>query len=314
MNNSNGLGCQIVAIGEPMVEFSAIPGEASRYLRGFGGDTMNALIAAVRHGASAAYVSRVGADEFGQSILNLLDAEGVDRSAVKTDTDAPTGCYFITHGSAGHEFSYRRAGSAASRMTPGDVPPGLLGGVKFLHASGISQAISASACDAVFAAMEQARADGTAVCFDSNLRLRLWPLARARAVIEAAAGQSDYFLPSLEDAALLSGVNDPDAIFDWALRLGAKNIALKLGPGGVLAGDANTRTRLAGHDIRLLDATGAGDCFAGSLLARLAAGDSFLAACRYANASAALTCEGLGAIAPIPSASRVLERLGQSGS
>lgn len=302
----------IVSIGEPMVEFNALPADPQKYLRGFGGDTMNALIAAARHGARTAYVSRVGDDEFGRSILSLLVAEGVDTTGVEVDTSAPTGCYFITHGPEGHEFSYRRAGSAASLMTPKTLPLDLLAQVRYLHASGISQAISATACDAVLAAVSRARSGGAKFCYDSNLRLRLWPLPRARAIIEATAAQSDYFLPSLEDARVLSGRNDPESVFDWALGLGAGHVALKLGPDGVLAGTARDHRHIPGLSVNAVDATGAGDCFAGSLMARLAAGDDFYSACRYANASAALTCEGFGAVAPIPSPAAVIARLQRS--
>lgn len=299
----------IVSIGEPMVEFNALPADPQKYLRGFGGDTMNALIAAARHGARTAYVSRVGDDEFGRSILSLLADEGVDTSGIQIDGAAPTGCYFITHGPAGHEFSYRRAGSAASLMTPQSLPLDLLADARYLHSSGISQAISTTACDAVLAAIAHARSAGAKICYDSNLRLRLWPLPRARAITEATAAQADYFLPSLEDARVLSGRDDPNAVFDWAVGLGAGHVALKLGPDGVLAGTGQERRHIPGLAVKAVDATGAGDCFAGSLIARLAAGDDFYSACRYANASAALTCEGFGAVAPIPTPATVAARL-----
>lgn len=290
----------VVCLGEPMVEFSQIPGDPGKYLHGFGGDTMNAAIAARRHGAAAGYITRLGDDEFGRQLLALWQAEGLHVDGVAIDPDAPTAVYFITHGAAGHVFSYRRAGSAASRMRPADLPLDRIAAAHFLHTSGISQAISGSACDSVFAAIEHARAAGVRICYDSNLRLKLWPLARARAVIQATAGMADYFLPSLEDAKVLSGLETPEAILDWALHLGAKHVALKLGPDGVLAGDGRRRERVRGHVIRCVDATGAGDCFAGSLLARLAAGDDFWTGLRYANAAAALTCTGYGAVAPLP--------------
>lgn len=290
----------VVGFGEPMVEFSQLPDAPDRYLHGFGGDTMNATIAARRHGARVAYFTRLGDDEFGRQIRQLLEREEVDARFVSTDPEAPTAVYFVTHGPSGHVFSYRRAGSAASRMRPVDVTADCLQEARYFHTSGITQAISDSACDAVFAALDLARRHGTRVAYDSNLRLKLWPLSRARAVISATAAIADYFLPSLEDAEVLSGLNEPDAIVDWALCLGARHVALKLGPGGVIAADAQGRVRLPGHSIRFVDATGAGDCFAGSLLARLAAGDDFRTACAYANASAALTCEGYGAVAPLP--------------
>jgi 2-dehydro-3-deoxygluconokinase len=49
-----------------------------------------------------------------------------------------------------------------------------------------------------------------------------------------------------------------------------------------------------------VDATGAGDCFCGACLARIAAGDGLADAARYANAAAALSTTGFGAVAPVP--------------
>lgn len=295
----------IACLGEPLYEFSQIPGEERRYLQGFGGDTMNAAIAAARQGARVACITHLGDDLFGRQFLDLWRAEGLDASGVRIDPQAPTAVYFITHTAAGHEFSYLRAGSAASRMRPEDLPRALITGARYLHTSGITQAISASACDSALAAMEMARAANVKVCFDSNLRLRLWPLARARAVIAASIALSDYFLPSLEDAIALCGFEAPDDIVDWCHAHGARHVALKLGAQGVLASDGRERRRLPGRRVECVDATGAGDCFAGALLARLSVGDDFWAALRYANAAAALTTTGYGAVAPLPRPAQV---------
>src|SRR5687768_3183801 len=132
----------IVSIGEPMVEFNQTRSGEKTYLQGFGGDSSNMIIAAARSGARAAYVTRVGDDEFGRMFLALWKKEGVDTSGVIIDREAPTGAYFVTHGPQGHAFSYLRAHSAASRLRPGDLPD--LTKATFVHASGISLAISQS--------------------------------------------------------------------------------------------------------------------------------------------------------------------------
>jgi 2-dehydro-3-deoxygluconokinase len=152
----------------------------------------------------------------------------------------------------------------------------------------------------VFAAMEAARGAGVTITYDSNLRLRLWPLARARAVIRATITLADYFLLSMEDAEALCGERDADAILDWCHEAGAKVVALKLGAAGVVGSDSKRREKVAGHAVNCVDATGAGDCFAGALLARMAAGDDFWEGLRYANAAAALATTGFGAVAPLP--------------
>ena len=297
----------IVAIGEPMIEFNqTVPGEP-RYLQGFGGDTSNFAIAAARQGARVAYVTRLGDDPFGRMFLNLWHNEGVDTSGVAIDPDAFTAAYFVTHNENGHEFSFLRAGSAASRMTARELPLGLIQGARFLHVSGISQAISGSACDAVFAAIEAGRRGGAAVSYDSNLRLKLWPIARARAVICETIRLSDYFFPSLDDAQALARRQDPEAILDWCFHHGARAVLLKMGEEGVLVAPTPDapRVHVPGHAVAAVDATGAGDSFAGALLARLAAGDELLAAARYANAAAALKTMGFGAVAPIPTPAQV---------
>ena len=291
----------LVALGEPLVEFNQVrPEEPTGYRQGFGGDTSNTAIAAARLGAQAAYVTRLGDDAFGRMFLGLWRREGVDTSGVGIDPDAPTGIYFVTHGAHGHEFSYLRAESAASRMRPGDLPQAVIQSAAVLHVSGISQAISASACDTVFAAIDTARGAGARISYDSNLRLKLWPLARARAVITATIGLCDWFVPSLEEAAQLSGASDPRAILDWCHAAGASVVALKMGAAGVWVSTASSREHVAGHRVHAVDATGAGDCFDGAFARRLIAGDPPLAAARYANAAAALATTGYGAVAPLP--------------
>jgi len=294
----------VAALGEGMVEFNQTTAGEPAYLQGFGGDTSNAVIAAARAGARCAYLSRVGRDPFGQSLLALWSGEGIDTAGIDLDTEHPTGIYFVSHGASGHEFSYVRAGSAASRMTAswlnGAQVKGILQASKIVHVSGISMAISSSACDTVFAAMQLAHEAGALVSFDANLRLKLWPLARARACIKEAISMSNFFLPSLEDAISLCGRDEPDRIVDWCHTLGAKAVVLKQGHGGALASDGSRRECIAGHPVRLVDATGAGDCFGGNLLARMAQGDSLFAAARYANAAAALAIQGFGAVAPLP--------------
>ncbi len=294
----------IIALGEPMIEFNQARADAPEsYLRGFGGDTSNMAIAAARLAGDAGrvgYVTRVGDDAFGRMLSELWQREGVDTRGVTVDPVAPTGVYFVTHGARGHEFSYLRAGSAASRMTPEALPREVIAGAAILHVSGISQAISASACDTVFAAIELAEASGARISYDPNLRPKLWPLARARAVIMATIAQCDWFLPSRDEARTLSGYDDAEAIIDWCHALGAPVVALKCGPEGVVVSDGRRSETIAGHRVECVDATGAGDCFDGAFAARSHAGDSPFDAARYANAAAALATTGFGAVAPLP--------------
>ena len=301
----------IVALGEAMVEFNQTQAVPPLYLQGFGGDTSNAAIAAARAGARVAYLSRLGTDRWGECLMDMWQRENVDVTAVLRDTQAPTGMYFVSHDAQGHHFSYARAGSAASRMLPQDVAhwQDAIASSQWLHLSGISLAISSSACDTAFAAMQHARSVGTRVALDSNLRLSLWPLDRAQACIRHAASLCDVFLPSLEDMTALTGLTQAQDIIGWSHAQGAAQVVLKLGADGALASDGQTQRMVPGHSVSAVDATGAGDCFAGNLLARLSAGDSLWDATAYANAAAALSVQGYGAVAPLPRNEAVLNLL-----
>ncbi|HYE40865.1 MAG TPA: sugar kinase, partial [Ramlibacter sp.] len=238
----------ILALGEPMVEFNQTGEGAGRmYLQGFGGDTSNAAIAAARQGASVGYISAVGDDVYGGMLRALWQREGVDASGVRTDAAAFTAVYFVTHDAQGHHFSFFRQGSAASRMRAQDLPRERIAGARVLHLSGISAAISDSACDTCFAAVEMAKAAGVRVSFDTNLRLKLWPIARARAVTRELIRLSDICLPSLEDIQAVSGLEDADALVDFCHGLGAGTVALKLGAQGALVSDGERRWRLPAH-------------------------------------------------------------------
>lgn len=298
----------VLALGEAMVEFNQTQHEPPIYLQGFGGDTSNAAIAAARAGARAGYLSRLGQDHWGELLMQLWAREGVDTRGILRHAQAPSGVYFVSHDERGHHFSYARAGSAASRMQPADVAgtwSGLIGQSQWLHLSGITLGISPSACDTAYAAMHAARAQGTRVAFDSNLRLSLWPLDRARACIAQAVRLCDLFLPSLEDMQTLTGLQEPDAVIDWGHAQGASQVVLKLGAQGAIVSTGQARTRLPAWPVSVLDATGAGDCFAGNLLARLCRGDPLLQAALYANAAAALSVQGRGAVQPLPTAQAV---------
>lgn len=289
---------ELLCLGEPLLEFNQQPD--GRFLMGHGGDTSNCAIAAARSGASVGVITALGQDAFGDSFAALWAENGVAADLVRRRADAATGVYFVTHDENGHAFSYLRAGSAASRFGPADLDPGAIRAARCLHLSGITLAISDTSCDAAFAAIETAREAGVTVSFDTNLRLKLWPLARARAMIGAAVAMCDIALPGLDDARQLTGLTAPEAIAEQYLKAGARIVALTLGAEGTLVATPERVERIAAFRVEAVDATAAGDTFDGAFLAEwLRRGDPFAAA-RFANAAAALSTRGYGAVAPMP--------------
>jgi 2-dehydro-3-deoxygluconokinase len=297
----------IVCLGEPMVEFTRIEDPEGRliFLQGFGGDTSNCAIAAARQGARVGYVTALGTDRFGDMYMDLWRAEGIDTSGVARDPTAPTAAYFIEPVAEGRDYTYYRKGSAASRMTPDSLPEKTIARARYLQTSAINQAISQSAREATARACKLAHEVGAKVAYDTNLRLNLWSLEQARAVIHETAGQADILLPSLDEARILTALNTPEEIIAFYLALGPEVLALKCGEAGAMVAAGGRIEKIPPLTVITADTSGAGDTFDGSLLARLAAGDDPFDAARYAVAAAGLSTTGYGAVTPIPDAKAV---------
>jgi len=296
----------VLCLGEALIEFNQIPDDTNNtYRSGFGGDTSNTAVAVARQESSSGFLSKVGNDPFGIKLLELWKREGVDCTYVLQHPEFPTGIYFVTHDENGHHFSYYRKGSAASQMTPEDVTADVVSQSKVLHLSAITQAISASSRETAFAAIHQARKSGVKISYDTNLRLKLWPLNQARDVINQVVPMCDVLLPSLDDVTSLTGLQEPKKIIDYYLKLGAKLVVLKQGEQGVLVADGHNESCISGHAVKTIDATGAGDTFDGAFLSEWIRSNAPFKAAEYANAAAALSTTRYGAVNSIPNRTEV---------
>jgi 2-dehydro-3-deoxygluconokinase len=301
----------LIAIGEPLLELNAQErgrlSTVTTFRRGFGGDTSNTVVAAARLGGRAGYWTRLGEDEFGAAFLDLWAREGVDTARVVTEPGAFTGIYFVaTHEDGGHEFTYYRAGSAASRLSPADVDEEQLADARVLHSSGVTQAISVSAMRTTLAAFAAARRRGLTVSYDANIRLKLQPVARLRETFEETVPATDIVLCSDEDLGHLYGDRAVDDVADALLQQGPQVVVVRGGARGSAAwtrdGDAAAEPS---WEVDVVDATGAGDAFNAGFLLRWLAGAQLAEVLAFANAVGALATTGHGAVAPLPNAARV---------
>jgi len=294
----------IVSLGEPMVEFNSEaiggPRSGSLFSAGFGGDSSNFAVAASRLGGRVGYLTRVGADPFGAMLQQLWHDEGIDASHVVIDERHPTGLYFILRHGAMTEFQYRRSGSAAAHLTPTDIPVGWIEQAKLLHVTGITQAISPTAQDTVFEAIERARSADTTVTYDPNIRPALWPLHTARALARYTIPLCDVVLPNLDEGRMLTGYEEPRAITQELLSFGARMVVLKMGGSGAVVATADNYIPVPTREVVAQDPTGAGDTFDAGFAVALVEGRSAAEAARFAAAAASRVVQGLGAVSPIP--------------
>ena len=169
---------ECLTLGETMAAFTPDRMGPLRYVQNYGirvaGAESNTAVGLAKLGVSAAWVSRLGADEFGQYIRNQLRAEGVDCSGVKFDLDHRTGVMFKQTSSGETSVFYYRADSAASHLDPRDLDEGTIRGCRILHLSGITPVLSESCRRTVEAAIEMAKRNGVKISFDPNIRKKLW--------------------------------------------------------------------------------------------------------------------------------------------
>ncbi|MET9428857.1 sugar kinase [Streptomyces sp. NPDC003036] len=200
----------VVCLGESLVTFlPSRPGrlaDVPSFTRAIGGAESNVACALAAAGHRVRWVSRVGADAFGDHLVAAIAAYGVDTGAVRRDPHRPTGVYFRTatdRADQEHEVVYYRAGSAASAMSPQTVAYDDLHSARVLHLSGITAALSAG-CLALLRDLTRRRPGRPLVSFDVNHRPAL--SADPEVLLELAGGADLVF------------VGEDEAEAAWGLR------------------------------------------------------------------------------------------------
>jgi 2-dehydro-3-deoxygluconokinase len=302
---------EVVIIGEPLVEFSAVEPltRAGTFHLSFSGDALNAAVAAAAAGARVALVTRTGEDEFGERLIEFAAGHGIDTRWMWRGP-GHTGAYAVGADPAGERaFAYMRSGSAASRLSPGDVASAPVAQAKVLLLGGITAALSDSCAAAVVHAAKEARG---AVVYDPNFRGRLTSGRAAREMLAKVAPYAALVVPSCPaDTVALLGTTEPERAATACLELGAAAVAVTRGAEGVYVATGSERLEVpAVQAPAVVDATGAGDAFAGALAARLARGASLVDAVRGGAAAAALSLGGQGGTGRVATAAEIERLLG----
>ncbi|MBC2868298.1 sugar kinase [Streptomyces mexicanus] len=250
----------VAALGESMVTFlPSRPGrlaDVPSFDRGIGGAETNVLCTLAAAGHSARWVSRVGADGFGDHLVETIGACGVDVRFVGRDPHRPTGIYFRTAGDRAtdaHEVAYYRAGSAASAMAVGTVDAEALGACRVLHLSGITAALSADCLD-LLRELTAPRPDRPLVSFDVNFRPGLWHDGAGPEVLLELARRADLVFVGDDEARAAWGLDGGQEILR-ALP-GPRTVVVKRGAAGATAydrGDARPRELKATDDATAPD-------------------------------------------------------------
>ncbi|KAK8561036.1 hypothetical protein V6N13_026466 [Hibiscus sabdariffa] len=341
----------VVCFGELLIDFVPTVGgvslaEAPAFKKAPGGAPANVAVGISRLGGSSAFIGKVGDDEFGYMLADILKQNNVDNSGMRFDQSARTALAFVTLRADGErEFMFFRHPSADMRLHESELNTNLIKQAKIFHYGSISL-IEEPCKSAHLAAMNMAKRSGSILSYDPNLRLPLWPSAEAaRKGIMSIWDQSDLIKVSEDEITFLTGGDDAyddNVVMKKLFHPNLKLLVVTEGSAGcryytkVSISFALNRSnlyekktgyrpiyplqafkgRVPGIKVKAVDTTGAGDAFVSGLLTCLSSDvklfqneERLREALRFANGCGALTVTERGAIPSLPTKTAVLDAL-----
>jgi fructokinase len=249
-----------LVIGEALVD---IVREADGTVREHaGGSPTNVAVGLARLGHDVELATRIGSDERGRLITDLLAAEGIalaDGSVVEAPTSVAE-AVLDGHGAATYRFDIAW-----------DLPsPVFADGVGHIHTGSIA-AMLAPGADRVLAAVREAREHCT-ISYDPNARPSLMGDAEAaRRQVEQLVALSDVVKASEEDLAwLYAGASVPEVLRRWGTLGAALTVVTRAGEGAVVGlSTTGEVVSVAAPPVDVVDTVGAGDSFMSGLLSGL---------------------------------------------
>jgi sugar/nucleoside kinase (ribokinase family) len=254
-----------------------------------GGCALNTASALVRLGLEAAVVGKVGADPFGDFILQLLDERGVDRRGVLQDSAVSTSATVVLVDSAG-ERTFLHLPGANGYLTREELDEDALFSGRALHVAGalVMAELDGSPTAGV---LEEAKARGLTTSLDT-----VWDATGRWERLLPSLPHLDLFVPSLAEGSAISREPEPASVAAWLRDRGVATVALKLGAEGCFVASEEFEGFVAAPAVEAIDGTGAGDAFAAGILYGHLAGWPLERTAALANAAGALAATAVGAV------------------
>ena len=251
-------------------------------------------VQAARLGLKTAAIGSVGADAFGDCLLQQLRADGVSTAGLRQLPDQPTGVAFVSYQADGSRSFVFRLG-AGGHIKADMLLPELFEGPRCFHIMGSTLSMSAEVLEVCRLALQMALDAGALISFDPNLRPELLPPHKARVAFADFVSAADILLPTEAELLQLCETDTVEqAVSDLRAQQPERLIVVTRGAAGCTVYSADGAVDAPGYPAAEIDPTGAGDCFDAGFLSELLSGESALDAARLANACGALTVSAKG--------------------
>jgi sugar/nucleoside kinase (ribokinase family) len=244
-----------------------------------GGCAANTAAGLAKLGVEAQLVASVGQDALGDAALADLQAAGVGLDAVVRTREAPTSSSIVLVSSSGERsFFYRKGGN--ERLTDVDVTDGLFSAAQLVHVGGAMKLLSLDLARLT----RRAKSFGCITSLDTD-----WDVhGRWMQTLENVLPTLDYLLTNEEEAAMLSGRQDPRDAARELLARGPQAVVVKRGDRGAMLAASDGVREFPTYPVTVVDTTCAGDGFTAGFLLGVCRGWTLDGSMRLANAAGAL--------------------------
>lgn len=258
-----------------------------------GGCAVNTGVTLKKLGVETGIIGKVGNDSLGRFLIGRLKNEGLDISGIKVSKTASTsGTAVLVH--ADGERSFIHSIGANADLTIDDADASFIRNFDIFHIAG---AFLMPGFDGppMARALKNAKQQGLTTCLDT-----CWDATgKWMELLKDSLPHVDYFLPSIEEAKMLTGMDKPEDISHFFFDRGVKNVCLKMGHAGSFAANAGESHFFDALKIDVVDTTGSGDGYVAGFIAGLVRGFSFEKCGMMANLVGAKTATSVGATSGI---------------
>lgn len=315
----------LYSIGEVLIDFMPLQkGRALKDVVSFerapGGAPANVAAAVAKFGAPASMITKIGADAFGDFLLNQLEDAGVKTDKIMRTNEANTGLAFVSLREDGErDFSFYRNPSADLLLSENEIDENWFQEGDILHFCSVDL-VESLMKQAHVKAIQSANSKGSIISFDPNVRLPLWnnPEDCRNAILEFIP-MANIIKISDEELEFITGISNIEEAIASLFVGNVKAVIFTKGSKGADLYLKDKKFESSGYQVDVQDTTGAGDAFIGGVLYQLLdkntnRQDLVIKLEKYhqeillfANASGALTTTGKGAISSIPKKEEISE-------
>jgi len=303
----------VTAMGELLIDFACREVDAAGYptmKANPGGAPGNLLAALNQYGCRTAFIGKVGDDAFGRMLVGTMKDAGIETRGILMDNTVFTTLAFVTFDATGNRsFSFARKPGADTQIRFEELDLSLIDDCRDFHFGTLSLT-GEPARSATQKAVAYAKEKGKIISFDPNLRKPLWDdLEEAKKQILWGLEQADVVKISDEEVEFLWGCDAEEGARILHEEYGVTLAFVTLGPKGCRYSNGREWGEVeTPKGIKVIDTTGAGDIFGGSVLSRILqsgkaiseiTGEELHKMTRFACCAASLSTQRSGGISSV---------------